>query len=135
VDISGLKFLIVDDHSFARRTVSSELTKGGAVLIEEAADGVEGLLKIKQGSESGSPFDIVFLDWAMPNMDGNDVLLACRGDKKLDNMAIVMLSAESEDENILKVLESGATAYITKPFKPETFAHKLEDVLAWKSKR
>jgi len=133
VDIGTYRFLIIDDHAFARRSVSNELKQCGATLIDEAADGVEGLQKIKQQSEAGQPYDIVFLDWAMPNLDGKDVLLACRADHALDQMAIIMLSAESEDENILSLLEAGATAYITKPFKPEMLAHKLEDVLSWKA--
>jgi two-component system, chemotaxis family, chemotaxis protein CheY len=135
VDLRSIRFLIVDDHSLTRMIVGSELKKYGAAVIDEAADGVEGLRKIKQASETDSPYHIVFLDWAMPNLGGHDVLVTCREDKNLDSMAIVMLSSESEDDNILKTLEAGATAYITKPFKPETLAKKIEDVLAWKPKK
>lgn len=133
MDLSGYKFLIVDDHMLARKAISAELGKFGAQTIDEASNGVEGLKKINQKCEEGSPYDIVFLDWAMPEMDGNEVLKACRANEKLNKMSIIMVSAESEDVNILKALEAGATAYIAKPFQPEMLAHKLDDVLGWRA--
>jgi len=135
LDLRSFRFLIIDDHLFARRTVIAELQKYGAEQTDEAANGVEGLEKIKQACDAGKPYDIVFLDWAMPEMNGADVLVACRADSRLDAMAIVMVSAESEDENILKALEAGATAYVPKPFQAEMIIHKLEDVLHWKTTR
>jgi len=133
LDLSKYTFLVVDDHTFARRAVTSELAKLGATTCDEAANGVEGLEKIKKKADEGRAYDIVFLDWAMPEMSGFDVLVTCRKDPRLKDMAIVMVSAESEDSNILKAIAEGATAYIPKPFRPELLVHKLNDILGWKA--
>lgn len=133
MELSAYKFLIVDDHMLARRAIIAELTKFGAKTVDEASNGVEGLEKINQKCAAGEPYDIIFLDWAMPEMNGNEVLKACRANDELKNMSIIMVSAESEDVNILKALEAGATAYIAKPFQPELLAHKLDDVLGWRA--
>jgi two-component system, chemotaxis family, chemotaxis protein CheY len=135
MDLAHYKFLVVDDHSLIRRIVISELKKLGASGADEAADGAEAIQKIRSANLAGAPYHTVFLDWTMPNVNGPEVLSACRADRTLDNMAIVMLSSESEEENVLKALEAGATAYITKPFKAEMLDQKLEDVLKWKSSR
>lgn len=117
-----------------RRVVMAELKKLGAVDVDEAADGSEAIEKIRNAASSGEPYGIVFLDWTMPGTNGLDVLAICKAHNVLQNMAVVMLSSESEEENVLKALEAGATAYITKPFKPELLLQKLKDVMEWKTK-
>lgn len=131
MDLGGYRFLVVDDHSLMRQMVVSELRCNNGQSIIEAIDGVDGLKKIRQAKEENAPFDIVFLDLSMPQMDGFAVLKACRADKALDGMAIVMVTSESEDLNVLQALEEGATAYITKPFLAGDVSSKLEDVLLW----
>ncbi|MDD3182331.1 MAG: response regulator [Alphaproteobacteria bacterium] len=133
MDLSQTTFLIVDDHAFARRAIASVVTGLGASTPHEAADGSEGLEKIRKKADEGHPYDIVFLDWAMPEMNGFDVLLTCRKDERLKDMMIVMVSSESEDANILKAIEEGATAYIPKPFQPELLIHKINDIIGWKN--
>lgn len=134
MDLKGCKVLVVDDHSLMRQMVMSELKKCGADCIDEAVDGAAGLRKIRDASDAGAPYRIVFLDWSMPEMKGHDVLLACRAEAKLNNMAIVMLTSETEEYHVLEALEHGATAYISKPFQPGDIIQKLEDVLKWEAR-
>jgi len=131
--INTCTYLVVDDHAFARRAITNELLQLGVAAPDEAANGVEALEKIRKKADEGKPYDIVFLDWAMPEMSGYDVLLACRKEERLKDMAIVMVSAESEDANILKAIAEGATAYIPKPFQPELLVHKLNNIMGWKA--
>lgn len=133
MNLKDQTFLIVDDHAFARRAISTELVHLEAGLIDEAANGAEALEKIRKKADEGKPYNIVFLDWAMPEVSGYDVLLACRKEERLNDMSIVMVSAETEDANILKAIADGATAYIPKPFQPELLVHKLNDIMGWKS--
>ncbi len=135
MDLKSYKNLVVDDHFLLRQMVSTTLKENGFTAIDWAVDGVNGLQKIKDAHDQGVPYQVVLLDWSMPNMTGYEVLRVCRGDKRFDNTAIVMLSAESEDLNIVSALEAGATAYITKPFKPEILLKKLEDVAVWHKKQ
>jgi two-component system chemotaxis response regulator CheY len=74
---------------------------------------------------NSSPFDLVFLDWNMPEMDGFSLLQKCRADVRFKNLPIVMVTAESERQYVLKALSAGATDYITKPFSNETLRQKI----------
>jgi two-component system chemotaxis response regulator CheY len=111
------------------------LNRSGCNFVEMADDGVIALEKIKDSIRLAQTYDVVFLDWSMPNLDGFDLLLSCRADPQLNNMAIVMLTSESEGENIAKAMSAGATAYITKPFKPEDISRQLDYIHSWRLAR
>lgn len=134
MDLKDKRFLVVDDHSLMRRMVGQDLYQKGVDVVDEASDGDAALRKIQAALSEGRPYDVVFLDWTMPTVSGFDVLTSCRADRALDDLAIVMLSSESEEPNIVKAMEAGATAYITKPFKQGDVARKAVDVLAWREK-
>ena len=131
MELKDCRFLVVDDHLLLRQTVDRMLNDFGVTSIDTAVDGIVALDKIKAAAASSTPYHIVLLDWSMPNLSGYEVLTTCRGDASLNGMAIVMLTAESEDINIIKALDAGATAYVTKPFTPEMLLAKLEDVILW----
>jgi two-component system, chemotaxis family, chemotaxis protein CheY len=131
MELKDCRFLVVDDHLLLRQMVGAMLSDWGITNVDMAVDGVVALDKIKTAAASSTPYNIVLLDWSMPNLNGYEVLTACRQDASLNGMAIVMLTAESEDINIIKALNAGATGYVTKPFTPDTLIAKLEDVIMW----
>lgn len=126
------KFLIIDDHALVRRMVRIILQEQGNPPVDEATGGADGLARLNQAATDGKPYTTVFLDWSMPEMNGYDVLLAIRAVARHATTAVVMLTAEADDTNIVKAMEAGATAYITKPFKPETITEKLSAIAAWR---
>jgi len=127
------RFLVVDDHLMLRQMVTITLNRSGFDIIDTANDGAVALQKIKDAANQSKPYDVVLLDWSMPNLNGYELLVSCRADPRLSRMAIVMLTSESEDENVSKAMDAGATAYITKPFKPENIIKKLEYIHLWRS--
>ncbi|MGB9154561.1 MAG: response regulator [Alphaproteobacteria bacterium] len=136
MDLDKQKFLVVDDHSFLQRMVEATLKALGASHVDMAANGKDGLAIIQKAADAGTAYHTVFLDWSMPGeVNGYDLLVACRADKKHDDTAIVMLSAESGDTNIVKALNAGATTYIVKPVKPEMIGKKLEDIALWRQNK
>lgn len=134
MDFASLKFLIVDDHAFLRMMVKNALQPLGVQNLDWAIDGHDALEKITTAATNNRPYDVVFLDWHMPRVDGFDVLSACRENHQFDRMAIVMVTAESEPGNIARAIGAGATAYITKPFQTDAIVKKLHDVAAWRQK-
>ena len=76
---------------------------------------------------TGKTFDIIFLDLIMPGLNGYDVL------RKLKEMGIqtpvIVLSAVSQREAVLKVLQAGVQSYMIKPLKPEALLKKTIEVL------
>lgn len=134
MDISLLKFLVVDDHLMVRELVTRTLAGQNAKLIDIASNGEEALKKITTSLNASNPYNVVFLDWNMPKMDGFEMLAKCRCDDRLNDMAIIMLTAESDEANIIKALSAGATAYIVKPFKEEVILKRLENIVSWLEK-
>jgi two-component system chemotaxis response regulator CheY len=89
--------------------------------IVEANDGREALAALR----SVGPFDIALVDWNMPVMNGLELVLEVRSDRSLDEMAIMMVTTESEQTQVIRAIEAGASEYLMKPFSPEAFEEKL----------
>src|SRR5262249_56831625 len=68
-DLHGRRVLVIDDNSPAR-TVISSLLENMALAADEASSGEEGIEMIRQAAESGQPYEIAFVDWQMPRLDG-----------------------------------------------------------------
>ncbi|WP_232698841.1 response regulator transcription factor [Brevibacillus daliensis] len=101
--------LIIDDEKEIRDLIEIYLTNEGYNVIK-AADGLEGLMKLKNHK-----VHLIILDIMMPKMDG---LEACMKIRDTENVPIIMLSAKAEDMDKIIGLTSGADDYVTKPFNP-----------------
>ena len=85
---SDLSVLVVDDHMMMRTMISQHLRDLGFNSIETANTGVEALEKMEAAWSAKKPFNIVLLDWHMPDIEGIEVLEECREDKKYDSTAM-----------------------------------------------
>ena len=72
--------------------------------------------------------DFVISDWNMPNMSGLELLKAIRGDDKLKNIPVLLVTAEALKENVLEAVKAGANGYIVKPFTPETLKEQIDSI-------
>ena len=70
-------------------------------------------------------FDVLLLDWNMPEMSGYELLCAVRADTRFDDMRIMMLTVKSEMEDVRQALAAGAGEYLMKPFTKEMLLDKL----------
>lgn len=123
------RILVVDDNMMIRQMVTAQLNKLGYTDIEKAVNGADAFAKLEAAYANGKPFSITFLDWNMPELNGFEVLRKCRMDARFMPMPIIMLSAESEQRNILQALKAGATSYIIKPLTPEILEKKMAQVV------
>jgi two-component system chemotaxis response regulator CheY len=130
-----LRVLVVDDHMLMRTLMNNNLETMGFQRIDSAASGEEAIEKIEQSKKDGDIYNIVFLDWHMPGLEGIDVLKTCRADSDLDRMAIMMLTAEQEEKSILYAIQEGVTSYMVKPPSEETLTAKIEGVMDWLRKK
>ncbi|GEM_PF-779566 len=130
-----LRVLVVDDHMLMRNMISQNLRSIGVTGVDSASGGEDAWQALKTAAEVHRPYHIVFLDWHMPGMEGLAVLQKCRQEKRFDKTAIVMLTAEQEQKNILEAIESGATSYIVKPVSREVLGQNLQKVLKWLNKK
>jgi len=93
-----------------------------AADIDEAANGKEALDKAVAAA-SLKPYDLILMDWNMPEMLGIDAVIAIRGAKIAS--PIMMVTTEAERANIVKAIQCGANNYLTKPFNKEDFKAKV----------
>jgi two-component system, chemotaxis family, chemotaxis protein CheY len=122
------KFLVVDDFATMRKVVKKVLTELGYSDIQEAEDGKAALALIQQAASNGSPFQCIVSDWNMPNMTGLELLKTCKADPKFKDVPFMLVTAESEKEQIIEAAKSGVSEYVVKPFNAATLKEKLTRV-------
>lgn len=116
-----MKVLLVDDSTTMRRIQKNQLTKLGIAEVLEAEDGEDALKQL----DENMPFDVVFLDWNMPVMDGFTLLKKLRSMDAYKTLRVIMCTSESEKESVMEALQAGASDYIVKPFTQEILKQKL----------
>ena len=106
--------LIVDDSPTIRRMVKASLAPLGAVFIE-AASGLEAIERLAVGT-----IQLMVLDLNMPDMHGLEVLGFVRANQKFQQLPILVLTTRDDADSRNAAMQAGATAYLTKPFMPQT---------------
>ena len=110
-DHKDMKILVVDDLFTMRDLMSKSLNQLGFFNIQQANDGdmaLQFLLKEK--------FDLLITDWQMPNMSGIDLIKAVRANEKLKSIKILMVTIQSEKDQIAEAISAGVDGYLLKPF-------------------
>ena len=105
------KILIVDDSEMNRMILSDMLEEDFEIL--EAADGPQGLAILQQMS---SEISLVLLDIVMPGMDGFEVLAVMNKNQWIEDVPVIMISAESTPSYVRRAYELGVIDYISRPF-------------------
>jgi two-component system chemotaxis response regulator CheY len=119
------KILIADDMPALRELLKNQLKKMGFKNFTEANDGSEALQVLIDAYKSGNPFELVISDWNMPNMSGIDFLKKFRSSDQLKSVPFVLLTTESEREQVTEAIMAGVSQYMIKPFSPKLIDEKL----------
>ena len=116
--------LVAEDEPHILKMVDFKLKSLGHRVIG-AADGGEAVA----AASSNQP-DLILLDVMMPVMDGFEVLRALKDEETTKDIPVIMLTAKSQERDIVTGLESGAVDYVVKPFSfPELLA-RINSALA-----
>jgi phosphoserine phosphatase RsbU/P len=110
---SNASLLVVDDNEDNRYTLTRRLNREGYANLSTANDGRAALDLL--GSIS---FDLVLLDIMMPELNGYEVLERMKASPALRNIPVIMISALSEIDSVIRCIELGAEDYLPKPFNP-----------------
>lgn len=116
--------LIVDDSEFNRELLCGIL--GESFEILEADSGKEGLKLLRR---YGTQISVVLLDIIMPEMNGFDVLDEMDREHWLDNIPVIMISADDSDENIRRAFDLGVTDYICRPFDAKVVERRIRNTI------
>ncbi|WP_273847027.1 response regulator transcription factor [Rubrobacter calidifluminis] len=115
------RILVVEDDPAVSRVVEYAL-EGEGMEVEAASSGGEATELL----EGERPFDLVILDWMLPDTDG---LTLCRmirsSGSGVENVPIIMLTVRDDETSIVVGLEIGADDYVTKPFSPRELASRV----------
>lgn len=116
------RVLVVDDAAFMRMMLKDILIKNGFIVVGEASNGAEAVLKFQELKP-----DIVTMDITMPEMDG---ITAVREIVKGNPHArVVMCSAMGQQAMVLDAIQAGAKDFIVKPFQEEKVVDAMTKVL------
>lgn len=102
--------LVVEDEPAQREVLAYNLAAEG-FRVQQADNGEEALLIVAEGAP-----DLIVLDWMLPSVSGIEVCRRLKSRADTRNVPIIMLSARSEETDLVRGLETGADDYIVKPY-------------------
>ncbi len=120
---TGKNILIIEDDKDIAELLRVSLSKEN-YRVSTAVSGEEGI----ELARSQSP-DLILLDLMLPGADGLEVCRTLKSEEKTFNIPVIMLTAKSEDIDIVTGLEVGADDYITKPFSPKVLVAHVRNAL------
>lgn len=115
-----MRVLVVDDEINIRNVIK-EYAEFEGYEIDEAADGMEAIIKCKE-----QDYDIIIMDVMMPKLDG---FSSIKEIKKIKDIPVIMLSARGEEYDKLFGFEIGVDDYVVKPFSPKELMARINAVI------
>jgi signal transduction histidine kinase/CheY-like chemotaxis protein/HPt (histidine-containing phosphotransfer) domain-containing protein len=128
-DLHGVRLLVVDDNATNREILHNQALAWD-MPHDTAESGPQALDKLRTAARRGEPYDIVILDWHMPEMDGIELARRIQTDPAIPALRQVMLSSAAFDEEAARAMDQGIDRYLNKPVKQSALYDCLKAVLA-----
>ena len=132
MQLEPVDVLIVDDDEVMLTTAVDTLSSIGATA-EQARSGTEALDMIRQRHQSGRDYDIVIVDWKMPEVDGVETIKRIRSEIET-SIPILLISAYDWSDIEDKAKEAGANGFVSKPLFRSTLYDKINDLIGKESR-
>jgi len=116
--------LVVDDSKEMRDMIVACLRAEPGLAFTHAASGLEAIEKL-----SLQPFDLVVLDLNMPDIGGVEVVEFIRGQDRLRELPILIVTTRGDDASRTRVLSAGANRFMVKPFAPDALLSEVRALL------
>jgi two-component system sensor histidine kinase/response regulator len=113
-DLRGRRVLVVDDNEHARE-VLCELLRSMSFEVACAASGALAVAEIGRAAAAGTPYEVIFLDWQMPDLDGIATARRIRSARPKDCPHLIMVTAFGREEVMQPASEAGIDAVLIKP--------------------
>jgi two-component system chemotaxis response regulator CheY len=120
---SSIKILVVDEFTASRKALVYTLEQLGYENMEEVPDGYSALVRLKSAL-----FDLVITDWEMSKMRGLQLLREIRADQVLKHIPVLMVTEDTNLENIVDAVKAGLNAYVIKPVDLTSFSVKMKNI-------
>jgi two-component system chemotaxis response regulator CheY len=135
-DLERFSILVVEDSLFIRSIVQRALRALGVGMVNSASNGAEAIdlmrRMTKDAREAGLlAIDIMITDWVMPQVDGLMLTRWVRRHKESPDrfMPILMLTANTDRDNVAQARDAGVTELMTKPFSTKTLTEKIQAII------
>lgn len=116
--------LIIDDEANLRKTLADILRKRGYATLE-AGDGAEAIELLGNACP-----DLIFSDWKMPKVGGQELLQHLGSDRRLSSIPVIVITAFGSSHSAIEAVRLGAYDFVTKPFDLEEIALTAKRALA-----
>lgn len=115
-----MQALVIDDSRAVRMLIGATLREQGYEVFE-AGHGQEGLAQLRANAD----IKLALVDWNMPVMDGLAFIEAVRKEAIWNDVKLVMVTTETEIEQVQRAMSAGANEYVMKPFTADVLVAKL----------
>jgi CheY-like chemotaxis protein len=126
-DLRGLRVLIVDDSAINRTGLQWQ-TEGWGMRTSTAAGGRDALAQLRRAVAAGEAFDIVIVDFHMPEMDGVELARQIRADATLDGVRLLLLTSSARRGDGAGARAVGFDGFLVKPAPPDALRKVLEAI-------
>ncbi|MCH1919671.1 response regulator [Shewanella sp. A3A] len=125
---SAIRFLVADDVELMRKSIQTCLERLGYSNIVLAANGREAMELLEE-----QPFDCIISDWRMPYHSGLELLQHVRATPRLRNIKFMLVTANSEIDNVNEAISEGVDQFLVKPFNLGNLQKKVQALLRGQS--
>ncbi|MBF0120852.1 MAG: response regulator [Desulfobacterales bacterium] len=132
-DIKGLRVLVVDDHPMARDVLADQLASFKFNVTTKPC-AKAALIELERASLKGEPYDLVFMDWMMPGIDGIEASKQIKNNSKLEHIPLIIMVTAFGREEVMKQAEKvGINAFMMKPIVSSLMFDTIMNVLGVKT--
>ena len=121
--VNAKKILIVEDERPIREMIAFHLNRAGYESVE-----AEDCRQARQLLADERP-DLALIDWMLPDMSGLELTRLLKRNEEFEDLAVIMLTARTDEHDRVTGLEGGADDYVTKPFAPRELVARIKAVL------
>ena len=121
----GAAVLYIEDDMANLKLIERIFKRRPAISLRTTTHGERGLDLARE-----IPPDLILLDLNLPDLNGDEILLRLRQDPATSSIPVVVLSADATERQMERLMEAGATAYITKPIDVSKFISAIDEILA-----
>ncbi len=114
--------LVIDDEKTIRTLLKINLERAGYNVLT-SSNGLDALSLLED------PPNLIIIDWMLPLLNGIDFTKKIKNDLSTKDIPIIMLTAKSLDNDVLKAWENGIDCYISKPFNPMELLYFVKKLL------
>ena len=127
-NLAGLRVLCVDDNAANLAVLRGQLHTWG-LRVEEAVDGPQALVQLRQAHRQSKPFDLAILDFHMQMMDGVMLVRAMKASPDLASIPLVLLTSVDQPHDSDLAIQAGVDAYLLKPVQQAQLFNTLVKVV------